>query len=74
MELKVTRVGDNLAIMIPPSAAEKLRIEEGSSLFLTETSSGFEVSASPDKLSHQMQLADQVMRGNRDLLQKLAQS
>jgi putative addiction module antidote len=73
-ESKVTRIGDELFLAIPAELAEKLEIQEGSALFLEQQSLGFVVSPFPDEVSLQIHIAEKVMREDRDLLRRLADS
>lgn len=72
-KLKVTSIGNSAGVILPKEVLEKLRVEKGDTLFLTETPTGFSVSAFDDEFSRQMALAEEIMREDRDVLRKLAQ-
>lgn len=71
--LKITSIGNSAGVILPKEVLEKLRVGKGDTLFLTETPMGFSVSALDEKVRRQMEVAEQVMRDNRNLLHKLAQ-
>ena len=72
-KLKITSIGNSAGVILPKEVLEKLRVEKGDTLFLTETPNGFVVSALDDEFSLQMELAEKIMREDRDVLHKLAQ-
>jgi len=72
-KLKITSIGNSAGVILPKEVLEKLRVEKGDTLFLTETPHGFVVSALDDEFSLQMELAEKIMREDRDVLHKLAQ-
>lgn len=72
-KLKITSIGNSAGVILPREVLEKLRVEKGDTLFLTETPNGFELSAHDDEVELQMQIAEKIMRENRNLLRKLAQ-
>ena len=74
IESKVSQVGEELCLSIPATLAEGLGIRENTVLFLEKTISGFSASPFPDEVSLQMHIAEKVMRENRDVLRRLAQS
>jgi putative addiction module antidote len=72
-KLKITSIGNSAGVILPREVLEKLRVEKGDTLFLTETPNGIELSAHDDEVELQMQIAEKIMRENRNLLRKLAQ-
>jgi putative addiction module antidote len=72
-KLKITSIGNSAGVILPKEVLEKLRVEKGATLFLTETPNGIELSAHDDEVERQMEIAEKVMRENRNLLRKLAQ-
>lgn len=72
-KLKITSIGNSAGVILPKEVLEKLRVEKGDTLFLTETPTGFELSPLDEKIQRQMEVAERVMRENRNLLHKLAQ-
>ncbi|WP_193211745.1 AbrB/MazE/SpoVT family DNA-binding domain-containing protein [Luteolibacter marinus] len=72
-KLKITAIGNSAGVILPKEVLEKLRVEKGDTLFLTETPNGIELSAHDDEVELQMEIAEKIMRENRNLLRKLAQ-
>jgi len=72
-KLKITSIGNSAGVILPKEVLEKLRVGKGDTLFLTETPTGFELSPLDEKIQRQMDVAERVMRENRNLLHKLAQ-
>ncbi|MEM1085969.1 MAG: AbrB/MazE/SpoVT family DNA-binding domain-containing protein [Verrucomicrobiota bacterium] len=73
MTLKITNIGNSAGIILPKELLEKLRVGKGDQLFVTETPNGLEISAHDREVERQMEVAEKVMRENRNLLRKLAQ-
>ena len=72
-KLKITSIGNSAGVILPKEVMEKLRVEKGDTLFLTETPNGIELTAHDDEVERQMEIAEKIMRENRNLLRKLAQ-
>ncbi len=70
--LKLTAIGNSVGIVLPKEILAKLRVERGDSLYLTETPTGVELTAYRPDFAEQMDLAEEIMRENRDVLKKLA--
>jgi putative addiction module antidote len=72
MTLKVTTVGNSAGIVLPKEVLERLRVQKGDTLYVLETPRGIELTAYDPEFAAQMELAEQVMREDRDALKKLA--
>ncbi len=73
MKLKVTTVGNSTGIILPKELLEKLRIGKGDTLYVTETPGGIELSPYDEEFATQMDLAESIMREDRNVLRKLAE-
>ena len=71
--VKVISVGNSAGIILPKELLEKLRVTKGDTLTVTESPTGLNLTAYDEKVARQMQVAEQVMRDNRNMLRKLAQ-
>ena len=71
--LKVTTVGNSVGIVLPKEILEKLRVQKGDTLFALETTNGIELTAYNPEFAKQMEMAEKVMREDRDVLRKLAE-
>ncbi|PSB12729.1 AbrB/MazE/SpoVT family DNA-binding domain-containing protein [Pleurocapsa sp. CCALA 161] len=73
MKLKVTTIGNSTGVILPKKLLEKLRISKGDTLYVTETSRGVELSPYDQDFATQMEIAESIMREDRDVLRKLAE-
>ncbi|MBI2841517.1 MAG: AbrB/MazE/SpoVT family DNA-binding domain-containing protein [Acidobacteria bacterium] len=71
-KLKVTRVGNSLGVVLPKEMLRRLRIDKGDTLFALETSEGVELTPYDPVFEQQMDIAERVMREDRDVLRRLA--
>jgi putative addiction module antidote len=71
--LKLKTIGNSVGIIIPKEILIKLRIDKGDTLYLSETPRGIELTPYNDQLARQLEVAERVMRENREVLRKLAQ-
>lgn len=71
--LKLTAIGNSVGIVLPREVLAKLRVERGDSLYLTETPNGIELTPYRPDFAKQIDLAEGIMRDNRDVLKKLAE-
>ncbi len=71
--VKVTTVGNSVGIVLPKELLERLRINKGDTLHVSETLNGLELSPYDEEFAKQMAVAEQVMRRRRDVLRKLAE-
>ena len=74
MKLKITTVGNSAGIVLPKELLAHLRLEKGDELFVTETPDGIKLMAYDPVFEKQMAIAERIMRENRDVLRKLADS
>lgn len=71
--VKITTVGNSVGIVLPKEVLNRLHIEKGDSLYLSETPDGIQLTPYEQDFAEQMEAARRVMRKNRDVLRKLAQ-
>jgi putative addiction module antidote len=71
-KLKITTVGSSAGVVLPKEILRRLRVEKGDTLYATETPNGIELRPYDDQFAEDMEIAERVMRDNRDLLRKLA--
>ncbi len=73
IETKVRRIGNSLGIILPKEALETLKVQEGASLYLTETpQSSLRITANTPDFDKKMQVLDSLMDRYRNALQELA--
>lgn len=71
--LKVMTVGNSVGVVFPKELLEKLRVQKGDLLYVTETPDGIRITPYDPEFAAQMGLAERVMREDRDALRKLAE-
>jgi putative addiction module antidote len=71
-ELKIRRIGSSLGVILPKSVLERLRVDEGSTLAVTETPDGIQLSAYDPEFTAAMTAFERVRRRYRDTLRELA--
>ena len=74
MKLKITTVGNSAGIILPKEMLARLRLAKGDTLYATELADGVKLSPYDPKLAKQMEVAENVMREDRHVLRKLAES
>ena len=72
LELKTRKVGNSLGLTLPKEAAQRLRLSEGDSVYLTETPDGFLLTPYDPEFGEQMDAARRIMKKRRNALRELA--
>jgi len=72
LALKVTKIGNSSGLLLSKEAMAKLRVEQGDTVYLTETPDGFRLTPHDPDFERQMTLARKVMRKHRRALRELA--
>jgi putative addiction module antidote len=70
--LKLTRVGNSTGVVLPKEVLARLKVDKGDTVFLTETPDGYQITPYDETFARQMEVAERVMRENRDVLRQLA--
>jgi putative addiction module antidote len=70
--LKLTTVGNSVGVVLPKEILDKLHVQKGDSLYVLETPRGIELTPYDPEFARQMDVAEAVMREDRDTLRKLA--
>lgn len=71
--VKVTTIGNSVGIVLPREILDRLHVEKGDMLYLTESPDGIRISAYDKKFAEEMEAGRKVMRKHRDVLRKLAE-
>jgi putative addiction module antidote len=74
MKLKITAIGNSAGVILPKELLARLRVEKGDELYASEMPDGIKLTPFDPELAAQMEVAEQVMRRRRTLLNKLAGS
>ena len=70
--LNVKKRGNSLSIIIPKEMAVEMNIEDGDTLFVTKTPSGYEISPYDPNFAKKMEIARRGMKKYRNALIELA--
>ena len=71
--LKITTVGNSAGVVLSREILERLHVEKGDLLYAIETPNGIELTPYNPQFAEQMEVAEKVMREDRDVLRKLAE-
>ena len=71
--LKVISVGNSNGIILPKETLARMNVQKGDSLYLTEGPEGIRLVPYDEEFAAQMEAAREIMRENRDVLQRLAE-
>lgn len=74
MKLKVTTVGNSAGVVLPKELLSRLRVSKGDSLHAIELPDGIKLTPFDPELAGQMEVAERVMREDRNVLRKLSKS
>ena len=73
MKLKITTIGNSAGVILPKELLARLRLGKGDELYALETPDGIRLTVHDPEFARQMEVAEQVMREDRQVLHKLAQ-
>jgi len=74
MKLKITTVGNSAGVVLPKELLARLRLDKGDTLYVTELPDGIKLMPYDPAFEQQMEVAERIMREDRDVLRKLASS
>jgi putative addiction module antidote len=72
LTLELTAIGDEVGIVLPKEVLEKMHLEKGDRVYLTESPEGFRLTSYDPTFEQQMVVARQVMHRRREVLRELA--
>ncbi len=72
MEIKLRKVGNSVAMIVPKHVRQKMGVKEGDSVYLTETPDGYRISPYDPEFERQMGVAEEGMKKHRNALRELA--
>lgn len=70
--LKITKIGNSAGIVLPKELLSRLRAGVGDTLYVSETPEGIRITAANPDFAAKMELAEAIMREDRDILRVLA--
>ena len=72
MKLKITTIGNSAGVILPKDLLARLRVDKGDELYALETPDGIRLTTYDPALARQMDVAERIMRKDRNVLHKLA--
>lgn len=72
-KVKLTAIGNSTGVVLPREVLERMRVDRGDELTVLETKDGITLTPFDPDLAQQMDVAEKIMRENRNLLRKLAE-
>jgi putative addiction module antidote len=70
--LKITKIGNSAGVILPKDVLARLRVGPGDTLYLTDAPDGVRLTTADPDFAAQMEIAERVMREDRDILRALA--
>lgn len=70
--LKARAVGNSTGVTFPKEVLDRMKIEAGDPIYLTEAPDGYRLTPYNPAFERQMKVAESVMRRYRDALRELA--
>ena len=72
MELKITKIGNSLGVILPRELLTRLKLDKGDPIFITETPDGYRISPYDPAFSDQMGTARELMKKRRNVVHELS--
>ena len=69
---KLIAIGNSTGVVLPRELLERLRLDRGDRLTITETPDGLALRSYDPEFERQMEAAEKIMREDRDILRELA--
>ena len=70
--LKIRKIGNSMGAVLPKEVLSYLNVSEGDSIFITKSPDGFKITSYDPEFAKQMELAQKIMKEDRDILRALA--
>jgi putative addiction module antidote len=70
---KIIAIGNSAGIILPKEMLARLNVQKGDPVYIAEGSQGIRIIKFDPDFATQMEAAREVMRENRDVLQRLAE-
>ena len=72
ISVKITKIGNSAGVVLPKELLAKLRAGVGDTLYVSETPDGIRITAGNPDFVAKMEMAEAIMREDRDILRVLA--
>jgi putative addiction module antidote len=70
--LKLSRIGNSVGVVLPKEVLARLKVEQGDTIYLTESPDGFRLTPHDPEFAEQLEAARAVMKRRRAALRELA--
>ncbi|HEY6487786.1 MAG: AbrB/MazE/SpoVT family DNA-binding domain-containing protein [Terracidiphilus sp.] len=70
---KIIAIGNSSGVILPKEVLARMNVQKGDTLYITEGAQGIHLIPYDQEFAAQMEAAREVMRDNRDVLQRLAE-
>ncbi len=70
---KIIAIGNSYGVILPKETLARLNVQKGDTLYLTEGHQSVRLAPYDEEFARQMDIAREIMRENRDVLQRLAE-
>lgn len=71
--VKITSIGNSAGIILSKEILALLNVDKGDTLFVIRTPNGVEFTNYDAKFARHMEIAERIMREDRDVLKRLAE-
>jgi putative addiction module antidote len=72
LTLKLTSIGNSVGVVLPKEALDKLNLQKGDKVYMTESPDGFKLTPYNPEFEQQMTEARRIMKKRRNVLHELA--
>lgn len=72
-KLKLTAIGNSTGVILPKELLHRLRVDRGDVVYAIESPNGLELKVYDPEFGEQMELAERVMKEDREVLRKLGE-
>ncbi len=71
MELKITKIGNSLGVIMPKEVLTRLKLDKGDSLYITAAPDGYRIVPYDPVFAEQMNTARDLMKKRRNVVHEL---
>ncbi|MCP4295338.1 MAG: AbrB/MazE/SpoVT family DNA-binding domain-containing protein [Proteobacteria bacterium] len=71
-KLKITAIGNSRGLILPKGVLDKMKVSKGDKIYLTEEPDGFHLTPYNNEFVDQKEVAEKIMREDRDVLKVLS--
>ena len=72
VSLKLRKIGNSTGFVLPKEVSAQMGLEEGDTVYLTQTEDGFRLTPYDPEFEAQMNAARKIMKRRRNVLRELA--